>query len=136
MQRLGASTRHEAAEIVLRWDAARNQGHDQDLVSQSPDLAAANDQGMFEEPWRSPMAERGAHRLREMRVTLGDFGEMDRVPHPSATGERQPHGRSPLQILAFVVGLTVAIAVVASAALPISQGFQALSNLVQPYRSR
>lgn len=141
MQRLGASTRHEAAEIIFRWEATRasptaEPEHDQDLVSQSPELVPAADPAMFEGPWRSPTTNGGADRLREIPISLRDFGETGFVPNPSATGEGQRNGRSPIQIFALVIGFTVAIAITASAALPISEGFQALSNLIQPYHVR
>lgn len=138
MQRLGAATRHEAAEIVSRWDAMRDgvdSTHDQDLVSQSRGLVPAAKPDIFGEPWRSPTADGGADRVREMPVPFGGFGEVDAAPL-SSVREDKPDARSPLRIIASIIAITLAIVIIASAALPISNGFQALSNLIEPYRHK
>jgi DNA-binding CsgD family transcriptional regulator len=127
MQRLGASTRHEAKEIVARWDMVRP---DQDLVSQPDGLAGPGQCGMLDPSFRLP-AERMADRVREVPVVFGRTEPVLAIP-VTTTGDVR-NARSPFQTLVRILAIAAGIAIIASAALPISQGFEAIVNLIRPY---
>ena len=128
MQRLGASTRHEAKDIVASWDMA---GPDQDLVSQPGGLAGGHGYGNLDPSFRLP-AGGTADTVREVPVVFGRSEPA--LVSPAMLGDVR-NVRSPFQTIARITAIAVSLAVIASAALPISQGFQAVANLIQPYRS-
>lgn len=124
MQRLGASTRHEAKDIVASWDLIRP---DQDLVSQPGALAGPGQCGTFDPSFRLPV-ERSADRVREVPMV---FGQAEPMLVPMVSQEKAHDGRTTYQTLMRILAISVALAITASAALPISQGFQALANFIQ-----
>jgi DNA-binding CsgD family transcriptional regulator len=126
MQRLGASTRHEAKDIVASWDMVRP---DQDLVSQSDAIAGGRQYGNLDPSFQLP-AERMTDRLREMPVVFGRTEPI--LAYPATTGDTR-NARSPFQTLVRILAVAAGIAVIASAALPISQGFEAIVDLIRPY---
>jgi DNA-binding CsgD family transcriptional regulator len=127
MQRLGASTRHEAMDIVASWD---NAGPDQDLVSQPGRIAVPPEYGNLDPSFRPP-AGGTADSVREVPVVFG--ASEPALYSPAMLGDARNVVRSPFQTIARIAAIAVSIAIIASAALPISQGFQAIANLVQPY---
>ena len=111
MRQLGVHSRHDAAQLLARWEAAPP---DQNLVSQSPPLAAPGRDVILVEPAAIAAEEYPAPALGS----------------PAGSGEVR-NVRSPMQTIALIAAIVVGIAITAAAALPISQGFQALSDLLQ-----
>ncbi|WP_431469266.1 LuxR C-terminal-related transcriptional regulator [Sphingosinithalassobacter sp. LHW66-3] len=130
LQTLGVNSRDEAAALVLGWHDCTTQ----DLGTESPCLAGPAKTGSFGVAYPARSEGAGEHRLRETPAVFRVDEAFDWNGVAGPEERSRVRDASAWQIIFRIVAIAVGLAIIASAAQPIAQGYQALSNLIEPYR--
>ncbi len=125
MQRLGVSDRHAARALVAAWDAQ----HPENLPREAPAIARSEEQSILETPYAIGLGQHESGEVREISIEYA--ANLEALP-PGAVAieECVRHDASVLQTAAKILGLTLALVIVLSAAEPIGRGFEALADFI------
>jgi DNA-binding CsgD family transcriptional regulator len=130
MLRLGVCDRYAARALVASWDAR----HPEILPTQAADIADARDRTILETPYATGLFQREIGEVREASVDyVADFQAVS--PRAAATEECSRHETSGLQTAAKIVGLTLSLVIILSAAEPLGRGFESLANFILHLRN-